>query len=153
MAWVIKPGVGDQVSSVNVCHFSVSATCGPDPRALASGARVRRTSNVTPQTASCGWRNISNGRRLSDHPLARYRDRKSATDCRISNADARRCQHCIHVCVMPSTMLAMRSHSRSRCSGACYSATAPTSYRSHRCRNNDRITLTSPHRRPPPALY
>ena len=84
----------------------------------------------------------------SEHPLARYRYRKSATDCKISHTDTRRCQVATAYHASCLAMLAMRSRSRSRCSAVLLSLTKSNSYRSHRCRVDDRLTLTLPHRQP-----
>ena len=85
----------------------------------------------------------------SEHPLARNRYRKSATDCRISHADARRCQH-VMLHALPCLPC---DRAAAPVAQPCCSAIEPNSYCSHWCRVDDRLTFTSPHRQPPPALY
>ena len=88
-------------------------------------------------------------RARTEQRLAHNRYRKSATDCRISHADARRCQH-VMLHALPCLTC---DRAAAPVAQPCCSATEPNSYCSHRCRVDDRLTFTSPHRQPPPALY
>ena len=85
----------------------------------------------------------------SEHPLARNRYRKSATDCRISHADARRCQH-VMLHALPCLPC---DRAAAPVAQPCCSAIEPNSYCSHWCRVDDRLTFTSPHWQPPPAPH